>query len=243
MALPANKIKKVKLPNNTEYDIVPSMLQDGTTNNKLSVPTLTQDDNIAIDSKVVHKTGNETISGLKTFQDGIKVGDTWDDKVTISTSQNSFEFYNVDEDESITISYNAVYDNSSYNIIDSSLPLKVDPSITFTYGIKTANIFTRDGQEGLYLEYDNDDGTNITTPGHFTIYGDNDDENAYKPDNIPDPEGEYDLDTTYFNTGITLRDTEEEFEYKLSFPAKSGIFATTSDLTEIVDLTSISSGS
>lgn len=47
MALPTNRIKKVKLPDNTEYDIVPTMLQDGTTNYKLSVPALSADDTIA----------------------------------------------------------------------------------------------------------------------------------------------------------------------------------------------------
>lgn len=50
MPLPTNKIKKVKLPNNTEYEIIPSTLQDGTTTNKLSVPTLTADSTVAITS-------------------------------------------------------------------------------------------------------------------------------------------------------------------------------------------------
>lgn len=50
MPLPTNKIKKVKLPNNTEYEIIPSTLQDGTTTNKLSVPTLTKDSTIALTS-------------------------------------------------------------------------------------------------------------------------------------------------------------------------------------------------
>lgn len=50
MPLPTNKIKKVKLPNNTEYEIIPTTLQDGTTTNKLSVPTLTEDSTIALTS-------------------------------------------------------------------------------------------------------------------------------------------------------------------------------------------------
>ena len=50
MALPTNKISKVKLPNNNEYDIIPSMLRDGSTNYKLSVPTLSADSTIALTS-------------------------------------------------------------------------------------------------------------------------------------------------------------------------------------------------
>ena len=52
MALPTNKISKVKLPNNTQYDIIPSMLRDGTTNYKLSVPTLSADSTIALSSQI-----------------------------------------------------------------------------------------------------------------------------------------------------------------------------------------------
>lgn len=66
MSLPTNKIKKVKLPNNTEYDIVPSMLQDGTTTNKLSVPTLTQDNDEVVTTKT-----NQTMSGDKDFSGSV----------------------------------------------------------------------------------------------------------------------------------------------------------------------------
>lgn len=45
--LPANKIRKIAT-GGTTYDIVPTMLQDGTTNFKLSVPTLTADSTIAL---------------------------------------------------------------------------------------------------------------------------------------------------------------------------------------------------
>lgn len=61
--LPTNRIRKVKLTNNTEYDLIPSMLQDGTTNNKLSVPTLSSDDTI------VTTNTTQTIDGRKTFDD------------------------------------------------------------------------------------------------------------------------------------------------------------------------------
>lgn len=62
MALPANKIKKVKLPNNTEYEIIPSSLQDGTTNYVLTTPTLSEDDTI------VTCGGDQSISGVKTIE-------------------------------------------------------------------------------------------------------------------------------------------------------------------------------
>ena len=83
MALPSNKIRKIQTPDSIEYDIIPSILQDGTTSYKLSVPTLSVDSTIALtsdiagkanDSDVVHKGTSsssvaETIYGSKTFND------------------------------------------------------------------------------------------------------------------------------------------------------------------------------
>ena len=61
MALPSNKIKKIQTPDSTEYDIIPSMLQDGTTSYKLSVPTL------SVDLGIVRTITKQTITGVKTF--------------------------------------------------------------------------------------------------------------------------------------------------------------------------------
>lgn len=66
MALPTNKIKKIKLTSNTEYDIVPSILQDGSTTNKLSVPTLSADNDEVVTTKI-----EQDISGIKTFNNGL----------------------------------------------------------------------------------------------------------------------------------------------------------------------------
>ena len=90
MALPTNKIKKVKLPNNTEYEIIPTTLQDGTTTNKLSVPTLSSDD------EIVTTNTQQTIQRTKIFSDEVIIknealaifsdnyssytGDDWDTK-------------------------------------------------------------------------------------------------------------------------------------------------------------------
>ena len=70
-----------------------------------------------------------------------------------------------------------------------------------------------------YFRYDNSEGSSIRTYGHFTAFGDNDNSNTYKP---TDQTGFDDLDTYYFNTGITLCDAEGNDVYKLSFPAESG---------------------
>lgn len=83
MALPTNRIRKIKLPDDNIYDIVPSTLTDGTTSYALTVPTLTSDSTIAIDANVVHKTGNETIGGNKTFTNKVDI-------------YNGFEFRNAD---------------------------------------------------------------------------------------------------------------------------------------------------
>lgn len=46
MALPTNRIKKIKLPNNTEYEIVPERLgKDGF---EAALPTLNEDSIIAL---------------------------------------------------------------------------------------------------------------------------------------------------------------------------------------------------
>lgn len=70
------------------------------------------------------------------------------------------------------------------------------------------------------------------------MFGDDDSSNPYKP---ADKTGCGDLDTHYFNTGIALHDVDDDTKtYKLSFPAKSGTFATLDDTKiEIVDLTAI----
>ena len=48
MALPNNRIKQIKLPDGNTYDVVPSILSDGTTSYALSAPTLTSDSTIAL---------------------------------------------------------------------------------------------------------------------------------------------------------------------------------------------------
>lgn len=113
----------------------------------------------------------------------------------------------------------------------------------FQNNINVNSINTYNGEDGLSIEYDSSDGTDINTAGHFTAYGDNDTANTSKPDNIIDPEEEHDLDTDYFNTGVALRGGDDTGQvYKLSFPAKSGVFATTDDCEiPIDDLTQINS--
>lgn len=59
MSLPSNRIKKIKLPDNTEYEIIPERLQqDG---KEASLPSLTQDD------ELITKKTTQTISGNKSF--------------------------------------------------------------------------------------------------------------------------------------------------------------------------------
>ena len=89
------------------------------------------------------------------------------------------------------------------------------------------------------FEGSTDGGTRIITYGYLTVWGDNDSSNSLKPTSQASIS---DLDTHYFNTGITLQDADNETTtYKLSFPAKSGTFATLDDTKkiEIVDLTTI----
>lgn len=59
MALPENRIKKIKLPNNTEYTIVPEQLQSN--GHSLSAPSLSSDD------EIVTLDTNQNIGGNKYF--------------------------------------------------------------------------------------------------------------------------------------------------------------------------------
>lgn len=84
------------------------------------------------------------------------------------------------------------------------------------------------------FEHDNGIGPTVNLLGHLVVYGDEDIGGTDKP---TDQTGFNDLDTDFYNTGITLRG---DSTYKLSFPAKSGVFATVDDtLIPIEDLTSI----
>lgn len=170
MSLPTNRIKKVKLPNNTEYEIIPEKISDGS-GNYVTLPNLDND-----------------------------IG-----KIAVNNINNNF-------------------------------------TTTQTFGtICVGDINTYNDDAGLHVDYTESEGTYIATPGHFTAYGDNDDIDTNKPD---DETSFDDLDTDYFNTGITLKDSASASDniYKLSFPAKSGIFATTDDCQiPIEDLTQINS--
>ena len=99
----------------------------------------------------------------------------------------------------------------STNVIDSS-------NTTLTLNVNGSTLAEFDGSL--------DGGTRIITYGYLTVWGDNDSNNVRKPDNKT---GFTDLDTHYFNTGITLQNADGDTTYKLSFPAKSGTFALTSD--------------
>ena len=87
------------------------------------------------------------------------------------------------------------------------------------------------------FEADSGEGTSAAVYGHLAVFGDDDNSSPYKP---ADKTGFSDLDTRYFNTGIALYDNDNDTTYKLSFPAKSGTFATLDDTKiEMVDLTTI----
>lgn len=59
MALPENKIRRVKLPDGTVYEIIPSTLQDGSTSFKATLPELTEDSTVALEGKIIQKVADE----------------------------------------------------------------------------------------------------------------------------------------------------------------------------------------
>lgn len=84
MALPNNRIKQIKLPDGNTYDVVPSILTDGTTSYALTSPTLTSDSTIALTSDIP-----------STYLKSAGVSGTFSNTLTISKQDDStVTFYN-----------------------------------------------------------------------------------------------------------------------------------------------------
>ncbi len=110
----------------------------------------------------------------------------------------------------------------------------------FSNGIKCGNINDMSTGNGIaHFGYNDNDGAELIADGHFIAYGDSDNNNTLKPTD----EVEFgDLDTYFFNTGITLHDSDGvDSDVKLSFPGTSGTFALTSDLNSYLPLSAGSS--
>ena len=130
------------------------------------------------------------------------------------------------------------YSNSKVYMTDGTLTTDIistnaiySSGATLTLNVDGSTVAEFDGSPG--------EGTRMVTYGYLTVWGDNDSSNSLKP---ADKTGINDLDAHYFNTGITLQNADDgATTYKLSFPAKSGTFATLDDTKkiEIVDLTTI----
>ena len=139
--------------------------------------------------------------------------------------QVSTQYVDIDTDQTITgtKTFNAgIYVNGGVRTTGDALGLSVT-DVNDSEQLK----------EGLEItvNYDDDSnfiGTAAIAGGHFTAWGDNDNDDPNKP---TDQTSFSDLDTDYFNTGITLRGQDV---YKISFPARSGVFGLEVD---IVDLT------
>ena len=117
--LPVKRIKKIQLPlasgetaADKTYEIIPDKMQSS--GFQATLPTLTADTTIAVDTNVVHKTGNlpETITGTKTFSndDGITIssptdgvnleltasGDTGDNEIYFTISDENSQWLKFD---------------------------------------------------------------------------------------------------------------------------------------------------
>ena len=258
MALPSNKIKNVQTTDNTVYEIIPSRLQSN--GYEAALPTLTANSIIALTSNTLQYAGevttNTLLSSLPLYcyfrldgdfyflkQEGFRSGTTSKTRITIWDDEKRY-IYEVSGVPSNQTIGNAM---SSSATLKTYMDLESGQTITgvkkFTSRPVMDGICTRDSYDGTnriaatlncYYDDDNFIGTAITAHGHFTAFGDDDNDDPRKPDDITESD---DLDTDYFNTGITLRGDET---YKISFPAKSGIFGLQVD---IVDLTSVSTTS
>lgn len=157
MALPTNKITKIKLPNNTEYEIIPKTLRDGTTTYKLSVPTLTTDDTVSVTSNTpiiytalttsVSSVTAATLNKLKIGDVLILTGSAIEYVVTSKTNTvvtlcgfNRRRFY----DLSYTKSNNTwtLSSNTSVVCVVKFYADLEDPADVMSYSFDTGDIFT-----------------------------------------------------------------------------------------------------
>ena len=151
------------------------------------------------------------------------VGSTVDtDKKTASTPSNE-KLYLIGSTAQGTDGQ-ATYSNS--NVYTKNGVIYVNGVNTSSISSNSSIAFYAGGGGESSIEYSNISGTGVISNGHFISYGDDDNSNENKPANKTDFT---DLDSYYFNTGITLYDSDSSRKYKLSFPAKSGTFATLDD--------------
>lgn len=71
MSLPTNRIKKVKLPDNTEYEIIPEKMQSS--GYQATLPNLSADDTIVTINTNQFISGNKSFSGDVIFGEPIKI--------------------------------------------------------------------------------------------------------------------------------------------------------------------------
>ena len=118
-----------------------------------------------------------------------------------------------------------------------------------TNSLKTARLYTED--QDFIIRKDNSNiavfhssaaangETYELLTGHLIVWGQDDSSNMFKP---LDNTGFSDLDTYYFNTGITLQNASDLTTYKLSFPSISGTLSTIKYKHNIVLSGSLSGG-
>lgn len=155
----------------------------------------------------------------------------------VDITNNRFNAWRVDQDGVNYNQYNmATNETTKILTLDTTGNLTTN-SVT-TNGINSTgnnislNVASSAGSkfEAARFTTDPNGGTEIVASGHLAAFGDNDSSNPLKP---TDQTSFGDLDAYYFNTGITLYNSDDETTYKLSFPGKSGVLATISDVTTI----------
>lgn len=224
---------------------------------------LTNKPSIPSDSSLVHKTGDERISGEKTFtnENGLT---TWFSLNVKNTNTN--EVLRIIENQLegatgfniqlgsnpiITIANNGAYISKdlkpySNNQTDLGSSLQKWKDLYLAGNVVAAV----EGQDQTLsaselvrkvnlLDVENDplNGYVLKVDGHIKVYGDVDDQDSKKPDNhVNDIDQSSDIDTVFYNTGFYIEDNspEDTKSYKISFPGKTGTFALVEDLDDCV---------
>ncbi len=267
MSRPNNSIGKIKLPGeNTERPIVPYAIGVSNSNTYQAIlPQLTKDATIALTSDiptsyVVSSSYNSNTRKLTiTPKTGVATEITFGSNAFSSTTIPTLYITNASVNGNIltitpnsgsVITYTPNFtDNDHYPTSftwTNGTTLGPTGSLTGNSGFTSVSFGSipaaNTTQSGVVTTANQDfsgeksfNSAQTIFGGHIVLNGDADSSDVNKPS---DKTGFGDLDSYYYNTGICLFDADNENNYKISFPGKSGTFALTDDLPQIIDLRS-----
>ena len=163
-------------------------------------------------------------------------------EITVTKGNKSIIFNDTTEIDIPSVALNTTLNTESITVGSDTLKVMTTDTDQTISGTKTFTsnpiIYGISNSENNNMiasfNYNSTEGSNVVSTGYFIAYGDDDSSNTLKPTTEYAEAQGSDVDAYYFSTGITLLDAEGLAEsVKLSYPAKSGTFALTSDIPQV----------